>query len=106
MTDFPETKEIVTYFLFGERHIACKGGGITRVKNRSQNSIQKKSTGSFLLFRLHQNLMKAREIISDRVIPLAPKGSRRNPKGRDLPVHFSIDTARAFEIKNCNHECL
>jgi hypothetical protein len=97
--DFSETKETPTVFYRHERHMACKGGGIARVKNRNQKNNQMESRSNFLLFRLHQNIVSARKIISDRVISAGPKGSKGNPPARGIPIHFPTDLSHALEIK-------
>jgi hypothetical protein len=53
--------------------------------------------GKFLLFRLHQHVMKARKIISDRVMPAA--GIDSNPPACGIPIHFPTDSSCAFQIK-------
>ena len=86
-------------FHLRERHMACKGGGIARVKNTNQKNNQMESRSNFLLFRLHQNIVSARKIISDRVIPPVPKSSKGNPPARGIPIHFPPDLLHALQIK-------
>lgn len=57
------------------------------------------SRSDFLFFRLHQNIVRARKIISDRVIPAVPEDSKGNPPGRGIPIHFPTDSSRVFQIK-------
>ncbi|HXB59519.1 MAG TPA: hypothetical protein VNU95_08135 [Candidatus Acidoferrales bacterium] len=95
--DFSEIEEFPAYFLPLQTAQCLQRKRHRTVENRSQKNNQILSKGKFLLFRLHRNIMKARKIISDRVIPAAEVDS--NPPGRDIPIHFPTDSSCAFQIK-------